>query len=347
MIGDSRAFELPLRTPMETARGTISSRRGFLLRVAADSGEGATGVGEAAPLPGWTEPIEDCEGALDRALERLPGEGREAALAETRGTPAARHGLSLALTDLDAKRAGQPLYRHLQESDRGGTVESVPVNATLGDAPVEETAATATEAASAGFRTLKIKVGARSIEEDARRLHGVREAVGAAVRLRADANGAWSRAKARRAIEAFPDVAYLEQPLAPSDLAGHATLREHAPVALDESLSVYSVERILEAGAADVLVLKPMVLGGVDRAASAARVAWNAGVDPVVTTTIDGVVARVGAVHLAAGIGGDRACGLATADVLEEDLASDPATVEAGEISVPQGPGHGVSVEWT
>lgn len=344
-MGRSREFELPLRTPMETARRTIESRRGLLVRVDAE-GDDAIGVGEAAPLPGWTEPMADCENALDRALDCLAAEDRDGALAELEGAPAARHGLSLALADLEAKRAGQPLSRHLQEFEDGAGVESVPVNATVGDATVEETVAAASEAVSAGIRTLKIKVGARPIEEDARRVDGVREAVGGEIRLRADANGAWSRAEARRAIEAFPDLAYLEQPLAPDDLEGHANLRENATIALDEALAEHSAEQILDAGAADVLILKPMALGGIDRAAGIANQAREAGVDPVVTSTVDGAVARAGAVHLAAGIGAKRACGLATADLLREDYAPDPTAVEAGEVSVPQEPGHGVTVEW-
>jgi o-succinylbenzoate synthase len=370
MIGRSRAFELPLSAPVETASGTIRTRRGLLVRVeaeAGDDGEGertsddgdentardAVGVGEATPLPGWTETFAECGDAVDAALDRLATAGPRAALAETDGAPAARHGLSLALADLDARAADEPLYRHLRSSDRERRedderrVESVPVNATLGDGSVEETVAAAREAVGAGFRTLKVKVGARPVADDAARLDAIEEGVGADVRLRADANGGWSREEAIRAIDAFPGLEYVEQPLAADDLAGHADLRASATIALDETLAEHSVAEVLDADAADVLVLKPMVLGGADRCVTAAARARDAGVDPVVTTTIDGAVARTAAVHLAAGVDVDRACGLATADRLGADVAPDPAVVENGTISVPQGGGHGVTVAWT
>jgi len=89
-------------------------------------------------------------------------------------------------------------------------------------------------------------------------------------------------------------------------------------------------------------VLKPMALGGPSRALAAGRAAAHAGIDPVVTTTIDAAVARTAAAHVAAALpGGDeRAHGLATGDLLATDLvAEDPVPVENGRVAVPTGPG--------
>jgi o-succinylbenzoate synthase len=357
LAGERRDFELPLSEPLSTAAGTIESRAGSLVCVGrSDDGDGPAdggpvGVGEATPLPGWTEPLGECRAAIDRALERLETGGPDAALAATEGSPAARHGVSLALLDREARLAGEPLYRHLRE-DGGEAVTSVPVNGTVGDGRIMETVGAALEAVRAGFGTLKIKVGARETAIDAGRLEAIRSEVSGDVELRVDANGAWSPSEARLAIGAFQDaetidLEYVEQPLAPGNLSGHADLRARAEIALDESLAERSIGDVVEAGAADVVVLKPMALGGVDRAWTAAKRAREAGIDPVVTTTIDGVVARTAAVHLAAGLGIDRACGLATADRLETDLAPDPAGVSGGRISVPRAAGNGVSVAWT
>jgi L-alanine-DL-glutamate epimerase-like enolase superfamily enzyme len=137
------------------------------------------------------------------------------------------------------------------------------------------------------------------------------------------------------------DLAYVEQPLPATELASTARLaRESAvSIAVDESLAEHGVDAVLAADAADVVVLKPMALGGPDRTVDAAVRARDAGVEPVVTTTIDAVVARTAAVHVAAAIPNVSACGLATAGLLEEDLAADPCPVEAGWVSVPDGPG--------
>ena len=333
-------FALDLGTPLETAAGTIETREGFLVRIEDD---GETGLGEATPLPGWTESLPKCRSSLDRAASALESASADAVLADLEGTPAARHGLSLALADLDARREEVPLYRHLGSESR---VENVPVNATIGDGAADETAARAEDAVDAGFDCLKVKVGVRDVAADTDRFGAVREAVGSGVELRADANEAWSREQARRAFDAFADlgVAYVEQPLDPEDLAGHADLRGGpVGVALDETLANSSAASVLAADAADVLVLKPMALGGLDRAREVARRARAVGVEGVVTTTIDAVVARTAAVHLAASLGDVPACGLATAELLADDLAPDPAPVENGRVRVPQDPGLGVA----
>jgi o-succinylbenzoate synthase len=326
-------FSLALSRPLSTAHGTIDSREGFLVTIEI---EGSTGIGEATPLPGWTEPLDECREALERA-QRASKNGWDAALDALADTPAARHGLALALCNARSRAASVPLYRYLG----GEHTEGIPVNATIGDGTVEETVEAATTAVEQGFNTLKIKVGARAITDDAERLSAVREAVGPDIELRADANGAWNREEAHAALDAFVDcdLAYVEQPLTSADLTGHATLRGQMDIALDETLAEHSVETVLDADAADVLVLKPMVLGGLDRAREVALAAHEAGLEAVPTTTIDGALARVGAVHVAASLPDPPACGLATADRLAEDFIADPAPIEDGHVRVPQQPG--------
>ena len=323
-----RAFTLPLARPLPTARGTIEDRSGFLF--ARDGG-----VGEATPLPDWTETREDCGEAL-RAADAA--DDWESALDACEGAPAARHAVSLAKLDAEARDASVPLAAHLADDPE----DSVPVNATVGDASAGDTADAVRTAAEEGFGTVKVKVGARSVDEDAERLRAAHDETDAT--LRADANGAWSRERAREAFDRCEDlhVAYVEQPLSADDLEGHRGLGNGVGVALDEALATHDFSEVLDA--ADYVVLKPMALGGVDRAREAALEARATGVEPVVTTTIDAVVARTAALHLAASIPDLPACGLATADRLAEDLATDPAPVADGRMDVPDAPGHGVEV---
>ena len=326
-------FSLSLARPLDTARGRIDAREGALVRVT--DGE-MPGVGETTPLPGWTE-------GRDEAFAALAAADAETPLSALDGTPAARHGLATARLDAAARRASESLAARLAGATRR-PADTVPVNATVGDDPPDETAARAREAVDEGFDCLKIKVGARSVADDAKRLRAVREAAPDAT-LRADANGAWDEETARAALAAVADhgvdLAYVEQPLPANDLAGHRRLREttETPVALDESLAEFCVDDVRSADAADVVVLKPMALGGPDRAVAAARRAHEVGVDAVVTTTVDAVVARTAAVHVAAAIPNVLACGLATGSLLAEDLYPDPAPVESGSVAVPDGPG--------
>ncbi|WP_251330568.1 mandelate racemase/muconate lactonizing enzyme family protein [Haloplanus pelagicus] len=342
-------FSLDLVAPLSTARGRIERREGVLVGIGAD---GVRGVGEATPLPGWTESIDDCRTALDavadadaigglRAVDdpREPLADAPAAITDPLAdAPAARHAVESALLDATGRRRDRSLAALL--ADRPAA--TVPVNATLGDAPAAETVAAAIDAVDAGVACLKVKVGVGSLDRDVTRLRSVRAAVGSDVALRADANGAWDRETAREAIEALAtlDLAYLEQPLPATDLSGHAALRGRGvDIALDETLAEMPPAAILGADAADVVVLKPMALGGPGRAVRTARSARAAGVDPVVTTTVDAAPARTAAVHVAAAIPEIRPCGLATRDTLATDLCPDPVPVEDGAVAVPDGPG--------
>lgn len=333
-------FSLPLSTPLETAAGPIQSREGFVVRIERD---GVTGLGEATPLAGWTESIDACETVLEaiddpiRAFETSLSSGADDPF---EGHPAARHGVSLAVLDAAARAATEPLYRHLGADTE---VTRVPANATVGDATPSATADAVAGAVGGGFETVKLKVGARALEEDFERLEAVRARC-PDVKLRADANAAWTFQTARRALDRFDrsDVSFVEQPLAVDALKAHAKLRSVVDigVALDETVATCGIESVLESGAADVVVLKPMALGGIDRAWNAARQARANGIEPVVTTTVDGAIARAAAVHLAASLAPIRACGVATGDRLAKDLRSEIAPVRDGFALVPHGKGN-------
>ncbi|MCO8254121.1 o-succinylbenzoate synthase [Haladaptatus sp. AB618] len=337
MIVETHEFSLPLESPLDTAHGPIEHRKGILIRI--DDGD-YVGIGEATPLPGWTESLPACRAAIAHV------DDPESALSSLESTPAARHGFALALADLWAKREDQPLYRFLGGPDH---VESVPANATVGDCSRTETVAAVTDAVDSGFESVKVKVGARSLTDDVSRLRAVRDAVGSDVELRVDANGGWSRAEAREAFHKFDSlrIAYVEQPLPADDIDGLADLRGRSVgVAVDESIAEMSAEAVLDAGAADVLICKPMVIGGPDRVVEVAKRAREEGVTPVVTTTIDGVVARTAAIHAAAAIPDRLACGVATGTLLGRDLGPDRTRLVDGSVSVPQEPGNGVADTW-
>ena len=351
-----RPFALDLTRPLGTAHGEIHRREGFVVTVERGGGSGVVGLGEATPLPGWTESREACATALAGAEIRR-GAASVAEALDAASTPAARHGVALAVADAAARDAGERLADRLAEDAGVDTApaESVPVNATVGDGTPDETAAEAGRAVDAGFDCLKLKMGARDLDADVERVRAVRDAVGDGVALRADANGAWDRETARRALDALTPfgLAYVEQPLPADDLDGLAALRggdraegtdggdgdERVPIAADESVAARGIGAVLDAGAADAVVCKPMALGGPDRALAAALLARSAAVDPVVTTTIDAVVARTAAVHVAAAVPDVSPCGLATGALLDEDLAPDPCPVAAGAVAVPSGPG--------
>lgn len=360
-------YSLPLAKPWRTAAGERRRREGAI--VAVSTLDEVEGLGEAAPLPGRTEPLDRCLATLERAAAALrsgrPGleeaaswlEGR---LPELRPSPggdrAARAALAAALLDLEARSAGVPLAAWLAARFRPGqpVATRVPVNASLPLAPTRDTVDAALAAVTEGFGCLKLKLG-RAPGKDLERVRAVREAVGPGVSLRLDANGSWLSAEAPRWLdELVPfDIEYVEQPLAPGEdpegraaaLAEMARLRASSPLplAVDESASDASGARAaLEAEAADLLILKPTVLGGSDVALELALEARRVGVDVVITSALEGVVGRLAALHTAAALGpGIRPCGLATGRFLASEVAQGDERFEAGALVVPEGPGLG------
>ncbi len=369
-----RPFDLPFRVPFQTSRERLYSRRGWVVWVVDE--QGGWGVGEAAPLSSFgMENLMETGRVLADWARVLPGRevqleapvtpelaaafglaGKFPGGTDGAATPAARHGVELALLDLAARRAGVPLARFLNPAAAG----SVEVNAVLGEGSIEQTVRRAEALAGEGYRTLKLKVGAAPPEEDTARVRAVRESVGGEVRLRLDANEGWNEQAAPALLESLAplDIEYVEQPLPAADIAGMARLAAGSPIPLAADEAVVSragARAILERRAANVLILKPMPLGGPLAALATARLAAEHGVPVVVTTTLDGSVARAGAVAAAGavagmaalpadGAGAGMAHGLATGGLLESDLAPGAPFPNEGRMILSTEPGLGVSL---
>jgi len=339
-----RALRVPFKSPFATSGGTVVVRDTVVLAVHAEGGR--AGWGEATPWPAF-----GCGTAVSAAVQiaqlapRLRGKELAVALQmidEPSWDPAVRYAFELALFDLIDGEREMPLAARFG-SGRG----PVSINALLGSGTAETVAAAARSAVATGFETLKLKVGAGSRADLAACVRSARAAVGPAVHLRLDANGTWSEEEAALILRALApyDLEYVEQPVAAADIGALARLRASSPVriAADEAVSdAASAYAVLAAAAADVLIVKPMVTGGLRAAFEIARQAANAGVVTVVTTTIDFGIATAGALHLAAALDPALACGLGTAGLLVDDLTNGVPTLVRGQMALPKAPGLGV-----
>jgi len=275
-------------------------------------------------------------------------EAINAALLPLAKTPAARHGLEVALLDLLSRARGVPLAQVLGVPRRTELATHM-----LIDGEDAKTLALEAEAAiAAGFEAVKVKVGNRPVENDARRLLEVRRAV-AGHRIRVDANARWSEADTRVALRGMQalDLELCEQPVRADDFDAMARLRGRVPgrLAADEALLVpdgwkkllgQRDDGIERPRAADVWVLKPMALGGLLPALELAQRAHAVGVDAYVTTLLDGPIARAAACQLAAVIPQQMAGGLATVELFD-GVEPDAFTPVRGKIVLPTTPGLG------
>jgi O-succinylbenzoate synthase len=308
-----RHVRVPFRTPFATAAGEWTARESWIVVVRGP--DGRVGIGEALG-------------------------GDDAALAG-----------AVAAAELDLSAA--PLVA------LGRNGPGVGVNATLPGLDPLTTAQVARMAVAAGYRTLKLKAGARdSLGELVVRVASVRDAVGDAIALRLDANGTWLLDEATARLEALAryGLQYVEQPMAPRGSAAldeAAELRRRVGVAVrvaaDEAVaSLADARLLLEAGAADVLVVKPGRVGGPVVVADIARLAAEHGVPVVISSMFEtgvGLAAGLRCAALLPDVPGwpaaERDHGLATADLLVDDLLVEPLAVDRGRMRVPGGPGSG------
>lgn len=327
-------YQWAFREPFQTAAGILLNREGFMIEICdrlSDHQVQYIGLGESAPLYGFgMESIAETEQALKEAQRSLINveiqnlKDIENLLTKYNSTPAAKHGIELALLNLLAQVQGISISQLLANSFSGIVRDQVTVNAVIGAISPELAAIKAREYIEQGYCCLKIKVGMQNFEMDLQRVEAVRSQVGNDIQIRIDVNQGWSVEDAianLRKLE-FLQLEYVEQPVAASDLLGMAAVRrsQSIPIAADESVnSLAQLQQVIKAQAADIIILKPMALGGIITASRAAMLSFQAGLDVVVTTTIDGAIARQAAFDLAAALPIKRACGLATGHLLIEN----------------------------
>ncbi len=345
-------FGLNFAGAFGTGRAALVWREGVILRL--EGPNQLFGLGEAAPLPefgGGT--VEDVLALLQTISPSLKAVSPDELLAQLPqigpGMQALRCGLDTALGDWLAQSEGKSLAAWL--TGGGRVAESVPVNATIGAPDNAKAAEQARQAVENGFGCVKLKVGmAASVAGEVERVAAVRAVMGQRAKLRLDANGAWSVAQAIATLhnlEEF-DLELVEQPVAAEDVAGLATVRRaiNVPIAADEAVTGLDAARaIIAANAADILVIKPMVVGGLRTGREIIEMAQAAGLKSFVTTTIDSGVGIAAALHLAATLPEPvLACGLATASLLEDTLVQELPEVRGGRMYLPKALGLGVAL---
>jgi len=291
-----------LSEPMTSAAGHWSERQSALLVL--EDGDGHVGLGEAAPLPGYSRDTLDEAVAALRALSgsadpRLP----EAAPAS------ARAALDAALLDLRARQAQKPAWALLEPHGPSGDEAAearLALSLWLPNDPARALSV-ASSARDRGVSAFKAKLEPGS-EVGIAILQALRARYGNSVALSADANRSPGRAELDRKLPALRELAlaWLEEPTSEPI---EETLG--VPLALDESLlaGAPDFERVRANGVV-ALMLKPTTLGGVGPSLHLAVAAERHGILGVASHTLEGPVGFMAAAALALSLGSGVAHGL-------------------------------------
>jgi L-alanine-DL-glutamate epimerase-like enolase superfamily enzyme len=246
----------------------------------------------------------------------------------------------IAFWDLKARRAKLPLWRLL-----GGHDSRVPCYAGGIDLelPLPELLEQTDANLARGFRAIKMKVGRPSLQQDVERVAAMRRHLGDGFPLMVDANMKWTADLAIRAARAFApyDLTWLEEPIPPDDVAGHArVVREGGlPVAAGENLrTLWEFRHLIASGG--VTYPEPDVTncGGVTAFMKIAHLAEAFGLPVTSHGAHDVTVQLLAAVpnrsYLEAhGFGLDR-------------YIADPLALEHGMAVASERLGHGIAFDW-
>jgi O-succinylbenzoate synthase len=285
-------LSLPLIEPFVISGGTMRERRSLV--VVLHDAEGHRGYGESPPfeLPFYSEETTaSARHLLEHVLiPRLLGaeqdspEAVDAAVrVGVRGNSFARAAVETAAWDLEAHRRKTGLAALLGERLGAAPADNVPCGVALG-IPVDRSPDTlrrwVTEAIAAGYRRVKIKVAPGWDEVPVR---AAREALaGTALPLTVDANGGYEWPEHEPALRALDDaeLLYIEQPLHPDELVGHARLAERlkTQVCVDETLrDARAARQIAELGGPLVWNVKVHRVGGLSEVCRIVRIARECG----------------------------------------------------------------------
>ncbi|HEU4566277.1 MAG TPA: o-succinylbenzoate synthase, partial [Gemmatimonadaceae bacterium] len=349
-----REIRLALKEPFRISSGVCTERRILLLEM--EDGDGAAVWAEcvAGEMPNYSAETIDTawhairEWIAPRVLgARFAGpEAVHAVLAPgIRGHEMAKAAVEMACWGLAATLEGVPLARRL-----GGTRERIATGISLGIQPTPEMLVERARAAlAAGYSKIKLKIMPGA---DVAFVRAVREALGPAVHLMADANSAYTLAEAAHLAELDAlDLMMIEQPLAPDDLVRHAALQRRlaTPICLDESItSVERAEDMIALGSGRIVNIKPGRVGGYAASRAIHDVCAAAGVPVWCGGMLESGVGRAYNVALASlpnfSLPGDLS---PSARYWERDIVEPEWTMDAeGMVRVPlDRPGIGVTVD--
>jgi L-alanine-DL-glutamate epimerase-like enolase superfamily enzyme len=328
-------LNLRTRHPFIIARGGRSDYRTVWVRLV--DGDGVEGWGEAAPARIYGESTETVLAALKAYAEHMPADPLQLEETERRWeqllalNPSARGALSAALHDLAAKRLGMPVYR-LWGLDPARAPRST---FTIGIDTAEKIRQKVKEAEP--YPILKIKLGT---DRDVEILKTIRDATDK--ELRVDANTGWTAKQAIAMLAVLEEfgVTVLEQPLQAEDLEGLQAVTRAArmPVIADEScLTAADIPGLV--GRVDGINIKLAKCGSLREALRMIAIARAHHMMVMVGCMIESSIAITAAAHFTPLV-----------DIVDLDgaalLANDPfvgATIDAGQVRLPTGPGLGLS----
>jgi muconate/chloromuconate cycloisomerase len=346
---------LPLKHPYSISGGPVKTLDHLVVKI--HTTEGIVGLGEASPLPQYSD--ETQEGIIIALRKYLvpailgqdPLEissilGRMESVIS--GHSFAKTAIDIALWDIAGKAMKSPVYRLL-----GGLCrDRISLTWCIGMGTTEDMVKEALDSVEKGFTTIKIKIG-RNAKKDIQNVAAIRDAIGDGCCIRVDANQGYTRDVAIRTLKKMEsyDLQLIEQPVNRFDLDGMADIARtlDTPILADESVfSPSDAIRVIRKEAADAINIKIMKPGGLANSTKIANIAEAAGIPCLVGSNLEMGVAITAGGHFAAATSNITYESDLVSPVMylvADDVLKEPYRLDGSFFVVPKDFGLGVEVD--
>jgi len=278
-------YSLPLKRPLQMLGQELLERTGMILRLHHEN-DGIPsaknfGEGEIAPLLGMHQ--ESLSEAEKQIRNYLSGKRSATDQFPQNLFSSVLFGLDMALRSLfnsckvSELQGSEASWRNFRPTKRNISCSIIPVNGLATESGIA-LQRECEQLQKGGFKTIKLKVGRLTLQEDIERVQLARKILGNEIALRLDANRSWKWDDALIFAEAVKNckIEYCEEPLRSAGQLSNLKKMEHLyektgmPIALDETLwNASTPEQNFQATNTTMswvraLILKPGILGGWD-----------------------------------------------------------------------------------
>lgn len=334
-------YRLRFKKAFHIAGHRWTFRQGHIVRY---SGKGVDIAAEIAPLPGFSsESTHDVHKIfvsnhkdLNDFFKNVDGrEDIKHLIDQSNYPPSVQFGICCLALDLISHRNGKADIPG-PELESGS---SIAANAVVGIDCKQTVYSTIKTLYKAGFRTIKLKCGpdASFFQEIIKKATDVFPDL----KFRLDANRSWPKKQAIKILDGFSGlpIEYCEEPFQFKNLEEIAVLRADSPlpIALDESIVNFrTLDKILDIHAADVIIIKPMILGSIIDLIERFSQDDTHSVNRVCTTSLESGVGRRSVAKAASIFGSAHlAHGLDTGRLMDEDIFTEHLEQGSPRISIP------------
>ena len=258
---------LHFKQPAGTSRGTYTTRKVWYLHFTSPDFPGRVGIGECAPLPALScDDLPDYEDILIRTCRQVEEEQGKLDKDGLCKYPSILFGLETAIWHFFAGSWA------LSDTAFSRGEVGIQINGLIWMGDFDHMLSQIEKKMEAGFRCVKLKIGAIDFEKELALLRHIRTHFSSKeIELRVDANGAFSPGDAMEKLKRLSefDLHSIEQPIRAGQWEEMARLTSESPlpIALDEELigcnMLEEKKKLLATIRPQYIIIKPSLHGGI------------------------------------------------------------------------------------